>query len=250
MKIDDILNLNGRDLLSMSEKELKAIANALTSASNKRIRRIESAGVGYASPALNARRVKTTGRVRPFTTKLPKYLYEHTSEAGKLADTRRREQRLRDLILSERDFLRADSATLPGARNNARELAKVLGVEYDSLTLNQQRKFWEAYEKFRKDNPELIRSMDKEFAYENARKNLFSIVVTHTKTGLQVRTDDKMLNYIKKIYEKKYESIMKAKPDDSPLQQPQGNDGNSGLPVAGDEEEGVFTRIADRKRKR
>lgn len=236
MKIDDILNLNGRDLLSMNEGELRAIANALTSAANKRTRRIEEAGVGYASPAVNARRRKS-GKVTPFSTKMPKYLYKHTSEAGRRVDESARKQRLRDLILAEKDFLTAESGSVAGAKRSARSLAGAIGVDYDRLTIAQQRKFWKAYEKFRKDNPQLIRSLTGEFAYEKAREKVFSIVVRNTKKGFQVRTDEKMLEFIRKTFEKQYERQNRGVPNDSPLSAGKENDSLGGLEIIGDDEE-------------
>lgn len=236
MKIKDILNLNGRDLLSMTEKELKDVANALTSASNKRIRRIEESGVGYASPAVNARRRKS-GKVVPFSTKMPKYLSKRTSEEGKRKDERARKQRYRDLILSERDFLSSESGSVAGAKRSARALAGALGTDYDKLTIAQQRKFWKAYEKFRKDNPQLIRALTGGYSYEKAREKVFSIVVRNTKKGFQVRTDQKMLDFIRKTFEKQYERQMMNSPYDSPLSTGTDNDTLGGLEILGDEEE-------------
>ena len=227
MKIDDILNLNGRDLLSMTEKQLQAIANALTSASNKRIRRIEASGVGQASSAVNARRLKS-GKVIPFSAKLSKH---YNSPKKRKAELRKR-------IGQMKEFMTSYTGNVRGAREVSRKLGALFGIDYDQLSINQQRKFWEAYNKFKQDNPGLIRSMSKE-QYMKLREDLFSIQVWKTSTGkLRVSDIDKSVNAIAEQMQGRYNELLRGQANDSPLSNATQKPSDSGgLEIIGEDEE-------------
>ena len=210
MKIDDILDLNGRDLLSMTEKQLQSIANALTSASNKRIRRIEASGAGQASSAVNARRLKS-GKVIPFSAKLSKH---YNSPKKRKAELRKR-------IGQMREFMTSYTGNVRGAREVSRKLGALFGIDYDQLSINQQRKFWEAYNKFKKDNPGLIRSMGKEQYMK-----------------LRVSDIDKSVNAIAEQMQGRYNELLRGQANDSPLSNATQKPSDSGgLEIIGEDEE-------------
>lgn len=193
--IEGILNLSAEELKKLSSAELREITNSMVSVANKRIKRIEKAGFGFASGALGQRRTKA-GIVRKFTSKLPKSITRKIKPVTPDMTAKQRARQMKHLHDREVDiqrsylskigqlknFLSAPSSTLEGAKKSAGRIADDLGAtDYSELSRNQQKKFWKAYNDLKKKYPDLMRSdMSK---YESLRTELFDFMIQRTRTG-------------------------------------------------------------------
>lgn len=175
MNIKDLMSLSSAKLESMTEAELRKIANALASASNKRIRRLVGQNLQNLSLSLNQRKLKS-GKIKPFSIKLKKSLYPKRVKHRKIsyksenkiekmrktemAYAKKRKNALISKIGSMRNFLTSPSSTIPGAKATASALARDIseryGADYDSLSTYQKNRFWEAYTKIREKKPNLF----------------------------------------------------------------------------------------------
>ena len=193
MKISNILNLNSEELSKLSNPQLADVLRSLVSASNKRIKRIEQSGLGYASASVSARRTKS-GAVRKFSAKLPKSLsvpkldpkLKGVNRARQMARIARlqhsRQMELLSRIAQAKNFLTSPSSTIEGAKKSASAIARDLGVDsYDQLSRAQQNKFWRAYNMLKNRYPDLLRSDATK--YEARRAELYNFMIRKTKTG-------------------------------------------------------------------
>lgn len=105
MKVKDILQLSDTAINKMSRKELAQVTSILASAGNKRIARIEKAGV--TSPAVQS--VK--------------------SHEGKFSVKGKNTNQLRSEFARARNFMQNTTSTVKGARASARKMEKTLGLD-------------------------------------------------------------------------------------------------------------------------
>lgn len=193
--IEGMLNLSAEELKKLSSAELREITNSMVSVANKRIKRIEKAGYGFASGALGQRRTDA-GMVRKFTSKLSKSVTKKIKpvspdmtpkqRARQMKYLHDREVKIQKSYISKigqlRNFLSAPSSTLEGAKKSAKRIAEDLGAtDYSELSRNQQKKFWKAYNELKKKYPDLMRSDTSK--YESLRTELFDFMIQRTKTG-------------------------------------------------------------------
>ena len=99
LSIDDIIDMDWRDINKLSNAELKQLSSRLNSASNKRLRRLESSGLSEWSPA-----------------------YQHVQRSGGDFSVKGKETRvqIKNEIERASDFLRAQTGTAAGTREHMR----------------------------------------------------------------------------------------------------------------------------------
>lgn len=108
MKVKEILNLSDIQINKMSRRELAQVTSILSSAANKRIARIEKAGV--TSPAV--------ANVK--------------SHDGKFSVKGKNTNQLRSEFARARNFMTNVTSTVKGAKSSARQIEKNLGLEKKS----------------------------------------------------------------------------------------------------------------------
>lgn len=131
MTIEDIIDKSMTDIQRLTEKEIRGIANQLTSASNKRLRRLAKSKTGKSSPAYTKERFSTRGKSR---------------------------NQLIQMIKKEKDFLTSKTSTVRGWNRYRDALEKRLGGK---INKNQRRKFWRVYRKFQESHAGGLLATDK-----------------------------------------------------------------------------------------
>lgn len=128
LSIDDIMNKDWNDLAKLNLVDLKALTQRLVSASNKRLKRLESSNVGDYSSALQGRK-KSGGR---FSTK-GKNINEIRSEFRKA-----------------KAFLKSKTSTITGTRKVINTMSKkITGSGLDKVggfkSERTYKRFWNLY---------------------------------------------------------------------------------------------------------
>lgn len=128
LSINDIMNKDWNDLAKLNLTDLKALTQRLVSASNKRIKRLESSNVGDYSSALQGRK-KSGGR---FSTK------------GKNINDLRSEFR------KAKTFLKSKTSTITGTRKVINTMSKkITGSGLDKVggfkSERTYKRFWNLY---------------------------------------------------------------------------------------------------------
>lgn len=128
LSIDDIMNKDWNDLAKLNLVDLKALTQRLVSASNKRLKRLESSNVGDYSSALQGRK-KSGGR---FSTK-GKNINELRSEFRKA-----------------KTFLKSKTSTITGTRKVINTMSKkITGSGLDKVggfkSERTYKRFWNLY---------------------------------------------------------------------------------------------------------
>lgn len=140
MTVQQILKMKGNDILDITSiSKLRNIASTLVSAANKRIRRIEKAGI--VSPSVAA--VENSQGIPRFSTK------------------NKTEIELKNLITEMKRFLKSETSTVKGARtcqsNVKAGLEKQLGIKIPD---NRFADFFKVFSQLRDIMPEVkLRSM-------------------------------------------------------------------------------------------
>lgn len=170
--VEKIKNLEYDDILKLNEKELRKALNTAVSAANKRIKRLEESGVS--SGALE--NLKSNRTQQYFSSKDKDY------------------KQLRAELMRARNFLRAKSSTLRGAKKIEKEIGKRINFDYSSMNKKQKNTFWESYNEIKKMYPNL--------AYQDSEKLQREVVKMYRK-NTNIKTDDlisKTSDYILKKY--------------------------------------------------
>lgn len=124
MTITDILEYTPQKLQKLTDRELRKAINQLNSAANKRLSRIESSGLSFASPAYNYIKREYGGRFS-------------VPEAG--VSRRTLYETYRDL----KEFLTdVETGSVSGTRRNLESLRRVSGLENEE----DIKKFFNIYE--------------------------------------------------------------------------------------------------------
>ena len=103
LSIKDIMNIDLDTFNSLGERELKQITSRLVSASNKRIRSLESKGI-------NSPSVRALGSKRAFSVRLPKN-----------SDITQRVNKIRTEFARARKFLSSKTSTIKGYKEYVKE---------------------------------------------------------------------------------------------------------------------------------
>lgn len=238
--IEGMLNLSAEELKKLSSAELREITNSMVSVANKRIKRIEKAGYGFASGALGQRRTKS-GAIRKFTSKLPKSVTRKIKPVSPDMTAKQRARQMKYLhdrevdiqrsYLSKigqlRNFLSAPSSTLEGAKKSAERIAEDLGAtDYSELSRNQQNKFWKAYNELKKKYPDLMRSDGNR--YMSLRTELFDFMIQRTRTGKKrLRNIEDSVNHMFETLDANYRRMQRGEIENADARIPDGGENTS-----------------------
>ena len=173
MKLKNLLDLTSYQFGKMSLGDQMKAIKYMEKVANRRIAKLQETGLDVASPALHAR------SNRLFRTKLPESVANAEAyHKGRKAHLR---ERLKESFSQSQSFLSSQSSTLKGANRIYTKVYEEFDSQNELFTasVRQQNKFWEAYNKLKDENPDLLRSMD----YLGRRQQLYNIMVTRTKTG-------------------------------------------------------------------
>lgn len=132
MVLSDAIQVHPERLNKMTAQELKTIGRTLFGAANKRIARIDKAGVYSPARAY----IEEEKGIAKFTM------------GGDIKELRRK-------IKIAREFLSKETSTLAGAKAVRREVQKRIGAD-EPLTQVQEREFWRGYDRFARERPDLI----------------------------------------------------------------------------------------------
>lgn len=224
MNLKQIMNMDVDALEKLTEKELRKVLNSLVSIANKRIRRIEAnkEGLGRVSIPLNIRR-NSKGKVRLFTSKLPKSKYhrKYKTPEKQAEQTAMRVEETLNRISSLKGFLKAKGSTYEGVKEISEKIIKDfdLADDYGKLSDRQKTRFWEAYHKFQKDHWEFFNKRN-DPRYDKLRENFFNFMVKYkTKTDkIRLRRDlDEVFKDMLNDLVSDYEKGEREREDDSPL---------------------------------
>lgn len=139
LSVDDILSMDWTDVQKLNRRDLAQLTSRLASAGNKRLRRLEKAGLED-SPAHSV--IQRSGG--DFSVK-NKTINELRSEYNRV-----------------RAFLSptTKTSTVRGARQVEKEFKKRLGFEEgEDMTDYQRKKFWEGYRMFEEKNKALVHNI-------------------------------------------------------------------------------------------
>lgn len=161
-------------VMSMSRRELAQATSVLTQASNKRLARMKKQGI---------------------TTPATEYIKKH---GGKFSTKGKDVMQLRKEFQRAKGFLESETSTIKGYRRWENKIAKTLkdtaGIDYNSLTETQKRKFWKAYSK--------LEELDCANVYGAKYRTSVNEIYTAVKGGLKMKDIDNFVNSMNnKIYQ-------------------------------------------------
>ena len=130
LKITDIMDLSWEKLNSLSESEFRQLTNRLTSASNKRLRRLEKTTRGKSS-----------------------FAYQFASERGRKFSTRGKSlNQLRTEFKASKQFLSMKTSTVKGWKKYRKSMEERTGYATSGESLNWSEntwsKYWKVYRRF------------------------------------------------------------------------------------------------------
>ena len=155
MSIDDIMDMNWREINSLNENDLRQLSQRLNSAANKRLRRLEKSGEDKFSPAYKA--IQESGG--SFSVK------------GKTTKTD-----LRNEIQRASDFLRSKTGNVKGARQYKEKVAQMFpGREGEELSIDkipemQRKKLFRALDRLRESNASAVYNIGSDVIIRELRR--------------------------------------------------------------------------------
>lgn len=176
LSVEDIINM---DVNTLGEKDLRAVATRLVSASNKRIRRLEKAVGGKFSPAYA--RIERQGRM--FSVK------------GKDISALRAE------MAQMRSFLKLKTSTVKGWKKVRKYISARFGGRINDTQMNE---FWSIYRKLEESMGGSIGSI---FDSDKVQKMLYDEVTSED-------SEDDIIEKMIQRMDEEYEDIMKEESED------------------------------------
>ena len=134
-KLSQVKDMPINEVMSLSHSELIKATRTLTSAANRRLTTMKKKGIK--SPSTEYIR-KHGGRFSLRYTK------------GKRKGQYKNVQQLREEFQRAKGFLESETSTVKGYRKWEQKMSKTLakqGIDYNSLTETQKRRFWQAFSK-------------------------------------------------------------------------------------------------------
>lgn len=179
MKVSDVLNMPLNKIMSMSREDLAIYTRALVRESNKRLTNMKKRGI--TTPA--------TAYIKKHGGKFS--LKTHKGRQKNIAELREEFQRAKGFIESE-------TSTVTGFRSWETKVADTLktnaGIDYNSLTETQKRRFWQVYAKLEETDQANVYGGN----YRTSVKEIYDAV----KSGLRKKDIDTfVIELNKNIYE-------------------------------------------------
>ena len=127
LSINDILSMDWTDIQKLNRRDLAQLTSRLASAGNKRLRRLEKAGLNE-TPAYTA--IKRSGG-------------DFSVKNKTINELRHEYNRVRTFLSPS-----TKTSTVRGAREVERTFKKRLGINEENMSESQRKKFWEGYRIF------------------------------------------------------------------------------------------------------
>lgn len=171
--LKETLDLPLSRIMSMSKNELRLAVQQLSMESNKRLSYFKKRGIS--SPATA-------------------YIKKH---GGKFTSKNKDIKQLRAEFQRAKGFLETETGTIKGYREWESKVAETLkknaGIDYNSLTEVQKRKFWKVYAK--------LEELDQANVYNVNYRGSVNAIYTAVKGGLKInQIDEWATNYDKQAY--------------------------------------------------
>lgn len=179
-----IKGLTYRDIMSMSEKELKEVIRYGAIVANARIRRLNEAGIQ--SPAVESVKERRASIVRSDYEK-----YRFSAKQDNI-------YRLRGELQALVRFLNAKTSTVKGAKKHIKETSDRLGIDYDSMSESEREDFWKVYNRIVNDDALHAKATS---IWGDSQQVMYHIAQMYDK-GLSYRD---IVEAIEREYEKQYE---------------------------------------------
>ena len=161
-RLSEIQNYTLSHVMSMSRRDLAKATSTLAQAGNKRLARMKE---------------------KHITTPATEYIKKH---GGKFSTKGKDLEQLREEFQRAKGFLESETSTIKGYRAWEQKIAATLqdraGIDYNSLTENQKRKFWKVYSK--------LEEMDSANVYGAKYRTSVNEIYTAVKGGLRLKDID------------------------------------------------------------
>lgn len=179
MKVSDVLNMPLNKIMSMSREDLATYTRALVRESNKRLSNMKKRGITTPATAF----IKKHGG--KFSLKTRKGRQKNIAE-------------LREEFQRAKGFIESETSTVRGFRTWETKVADTLktnaGIDYNSLTETQKRRFWQVYAKLEETDQANVYGGN----YRTSVKEIYDAV----KSGLRKKDIDTfVIELNKNIYE-------------------------------------------------
>lgn len=179
MKVSDILNTPLNKIMSMSREDLATYTRALVRESNKRLSNMKKRGITTPATAF----IKKHGG--KFSLRTRKGREKNVAE-------------LREEFQRAKGFIESETSTVRGFRTWETKVADTLktnaGIDYNSLTETQKRRFWQVYAKLEETDQANVYGGN----YRTSVKEIYDAV----KSGLRKKDIDSfVIELNKNIYE-------------------------------------------------
>lgn len=179
MKVSDVLNMPLNKIMSMSREDLATYTRALVRESNKRLSNMKKRGITTPATAF----IKKHGG--KFSLKTRKGRQKNMAE-------------LREEFQRAKGFIESETSTVRGFRTWETKVADTLkanaGIDYNSLTETQKRRFWQVYAKLEETDQANVYGGN----YRTSVKEIYDAV----KSGLRKKDIDSfVIELNKNIYE-------------------------------------------------
>ena len=179
MKVSDILNTPLNKIMSMSREDLATYTRALVRESNKRLSNMKKRGITTPATAF----IKKHGG--KFSLRTRKGREKNVAE-------------LREEFQRAKGFIESETSTVRGFRAWETKVADTLktnaGIDYNSLTETQKRRFWQVYAKLEETDQANVYGGN----YRTSVKEIYDAV----KSGLRKKDIDTfVIELNKNIYE-------------------------------------------------
>lgn len=179
MKVSDVLNMPLNKIMSMSREDLATYTRALVRESNKRLSNMKKRGITTPATAF----IKKHGG--KFSLRTRKGREKNVAE-------------LREEFQRAKGFIESETSTVRGFRTWETKVADTLktnaGIDYNSLTETQKRRFWQVYAKLEETDQVNVYGGN----YRTSVKEIYDAV----KSGLRKKdVDSFVIELNKNIYE-------------------------------------------------
>lgn len=179
MKVSDVLNMPLNKIMSMSREDLATYTRALVRESNKRLSNMKKRGIATPATAF----IKKHGG--KFSLRTRKGREKNVAE-------------LREEFQRAKGFIESETSTVRGFRSWETKVADTLktnaGIDYNSLTETQKRRFWQVYAKLEETDQANVYGGN----YRTSVKEIYDAV----KSGLRKKDIDTfVIELNKNIYE-------------------------------------------------
>lgn len=185
-RISSILDMPLEKVMSMSRRDLSKQVSILASAGNKRLKRFKQKNIN---------------------TPATEYIKKH---GGKFSVAGKNVFELREEYQRVKGFLESETATVKGYRSWESKIANTLkqnsGIDYNSLTESQKRKFWKVYSK--------LEELDSANVYGARYRTSVNQIYDAVKSGLKMKDIDAFVNSLnEEIYAQSTTDFMTGEND-------------------------------------